>query len=538
MWRKSSNFAVMKRQIAILCSCLLTLALAGCQSRKPMPEELAIADSLMEEQPDSALKILRQIGSANGWSEHDRMLSGLLLSQAEDKNKVNRTSDSTMLAVAEYYERCGSPRRKALAWFELGRISSDIGLSGQAISAYTHAMDTDTLSSDSALLSIRAKAAIWMGHTLMYQDLYAQAMPYFEKALALAKQCADRKTEVFSLRDIARCHVAQGNTTDGETIFIEAARKALARNDTNMYKSVEVELSDLYLSTEDYGSMRRCLNASTGLSGGDSSIVFNQLANYFLATGNADSAAIFFRRCIHDPNPYVRRDATLNLADLMAERGNFQEAYRLLEKSIYEDDSLTAVEQGQNANIIKTLGRKLEREKQQDHMLRRQTDIIHAFVLAFACLSLFTFFTIRHKNLLNRMQRERAERLMAELHKAGQVERPKREQSIRDFSESDIYTAFHSPDFMPSLQDYHKLEDALNATFDECITKIRQLHDGLKDKEIRLCMLEKSEVPNKLICYYLGMEANALSMLRARLYTKLFKQKGSADKFHEFIKTL
>ena len=538
MWRKSRNFAAMKRQIAILCGCLILMMMTGCNNGKLMPAELAVADSLMEEHPDSALRILRQIGSTSDWTEHDRMLLGLLLSQAEDKNKVNRTSDSTMLIVAEYFEHHGSPRWKALAWFELGRISSDIGLSGQAISAYTHAMDTDTLSTDSALLSTRAKAAIWMGHTLMYQDLYAQAMPYFEKALALTERCKDRKTNVFSLRDIARCHVAQGNTTDGEARFVEAAHKALARKDTSMYKSVQVELSDLYLSTEDFERMRQCLDASMGLSGGDSSIVFNQMANYYLATGDTDSAAIFFRRGIHDANPYVSRDATLNLADLMAERGNFREAYQLLDKSISEDDSLTAVEQGQNANIIKTLSRKLEREKQQDRQLRRQTNIIYVFTLAFVCLWLFTYFTIRHKNLLNKMQRERAERLMAELRKAEGTERPKREQGIRVFSESDIYTAFHSQDFMPSLQDYHILEDALNATYDDCITKIRQLHDGLKDKEIHLCMLEKTEVPNKLICYYLGMEPNALSMLRARLYTKLFKQKGSADKFREFIKTL
>lgn len=529
----------MKLYISIICTCLLIVLMVSCGGGQPTPSVLAKADSLMEQHPDRALKLLQGAkDDIASWNEECRMKHALLLSQAEDKNKVNRTNDSTMQVVAQYFDNHGDSRWRALAWFELGRICSDMQLTGEAINAYKRALDIDTLSLDSTVLTLRAKAAIWIGHTLMYQDIYDEAMSYFVKAKKLADKSGDRKTLAFTLRDIARSFVAQGNLEKGELFFHKASQMALSNKDTDNYKSILVELSNIYYSTEKYSKMKAVLDSCNGLKNLDSCIVVNQLANYYLAVGNTDSAAMLFRHELYANNSFVRRDATLNLADLKAKQGDFKDAYKLLDKSITEDDSLTTLEQGQNANLINTLNDKLEKEKIQDNRLRHQMNIIYSLALVIVCLILFTYFSIRHKNLQNQIQREKAERLMAELHKAEQTERPWRNQNIRTFTESEIYESFHDPNFSPRLQDYHILEDALNAAYDDCITKIRQLHDNLKDKEINLCILEKAEISNKLICADLGMEPNALSMLRTRLYTKLFHCKGSADMFHEFIKTL
>lgn len=529
----------MKSYACIICTCLLTVLTISCGGSQPTPSLLTKADSLMEEHPGQAFQLLRSSkNNIASWNEECRMKHALLLSQAEDKNKVNRTNDSTMQVVAHYFDSHGDSRWRALGWFELGRICSDMQLTGEAINAYKHALDTDTLSKDSAVLTLRAKAAIWIGQTLMYQDIYNKALSFFLKAKTLAGQSGDRRTQAFTLRDIARSYVAQKNLKKGELFFRQASLMALSNKDISTYKSMLVELSDVYYSTNEYPKMKTVLDACGGLRNSDSCIVVNQLANYYLTVGNTDSAAMLFQRELYAEDPFVRRDATLNLANLKAQQGKYKESYKLLEKSISEDDSVTAAEQNQNANLIQTLNDKLEKEKIQDHRLRRQMNFIYTLSLAIVCLILFTYFSIRRKNLQNRIQRDKAEHLMEELRKAGQTERPWRNQNIRTFTESNIYESFHNPNFTPRTQDYHALEDALNNSYDDCIIKIRQLLEGLKDKELNLCILEKAEVSNKLICANLGMEPNALSMLRARLYAKIFHQKGSADKFHEFIKTL
>ena len=313
---------------------------------------------------------------------------------------------------------------------------------------------------------------------------------------------------------------------------------ALDCDDAESFQTIQVELSDTYLNLDDLPQMKASLDACHGLETTDSCILTNQYANYYLATGNLDSAALLFRRGLDADNPYVQRDAMLNSADILAERQQYREAFELLGRSIAKDDSLTAVEKGQNANLIAMLNKKLDNERRQDAKLRRQDLIIIALSLFLLGLVLFAYFTIKHKNLLNRLQREKADKLMQELREAQQQPRPSRVHGARAFSETTLYTNFHDPRFVPKLADYNALEDALNTTYDGCIEKVRQLNGKLKDKEIMLCMLEKAKVPNKLICAFLGMEPNALSMMRSRLYYKLFKRKGTADLFHEFISTL
>ena len=75
----------------------------------------------------------------------------------------------------------------------------------------------------------------------------------------------------------------------------------------------------------------------------------------------------------------------LNSADILAERQQYREAFELLGRSIAKDDSLTAVEQGQHANLIATLNKKLDNERRQDAKLRRQDLIIIA--LSLSCLA-------------------------------------------------------------------------------------------------------------------------------------------------------
>lgn len=522
----------------IACCCLLTIVSCG-SNHHSQPLALLTADSLISDHPDSALLLLAEIAAeAETWPREDRMRYYLLRNRTEEKCHILHDNDSAMQEAVRYFNKHGSSQERALAWFQLGRVYDEMQLTGDALNAYNHSLATDTLSTDSAVLSIRARAVNQIGQVNMYQDLYRQSQPHFRKAFQLGERAGDTVVQIFALRNLARSHVALEQYEQGVAMFNKAAQMALDCDDAESFQTIQVELSDTYLNLDDLPRMKASLDACYNLQTTDSCILTNQYANYYLATGHLDSAAILFRQGLDADNPYVQRDALLNLADILAERQQYREASELRGRSIANDDSLTAVEKGQHANLIATLNKKLDNERRQDAKLRRQDLIIIALSLFLLGLMLFAYFTIKHKNLLNRLQREKADKLMQELRKAQQQPHPSRENGARAFSETTLYTNFHDPRFVPKLADYNALEDALNTTYDGCIEKVRQLNGKLKDKEIMLCMLEKAKVPNKLICAFLCMEPNALSMMRSRLYYKLFKRKGTADLFHEFISTL
>jgi FixJ family two-component response regulator len=78
----------------------------------------------------------------------------------------------------------------------------------------------------------------------------------------------------------------------------------------------------------------------------------------------------------------------------------------------------------------------------------------------------------------------------------------------------------------------------LNATYDNCIKKIKELYADINTNELYLCMLLKADLPLKMIANNLNIKSNNIYMIRRRLYAKIFKQKGSAADLDKFIDEL
>lgn len=73
---------------------LLLLSCSGClKTSVQLGESLQTATSLMQERPDSALSILRDLNPQNIVRQRKRAEYALLYSQALDKNYIDETND-------------------------------------------------------------------------------------------------------------------------------------------------------------------------------------------------------------------------------------------------------------------------------------------------------------------------------------------------------------------------------------------------------------------------------------------------------------
>ena len=89
----------------ILCAILF----AGCGNQQ-VRKTLNQAESIMDQQPDSALSLLKQIEGNRILSEKQNALYALLYSQALDKNYIDITNDSLINIAVDYYQNHGSAR--------------------------------------------------------------------------------------------------------------------------------------------------------------------------------------------------------------------------------------------------------------------------------------------------------------------------------------------------------------------------------------------------------------------------------------------
>lgn len=83
-----------------------------------------------------------------------------------------------------------------------------------------------------------------------------------------------------------------------------------------------------------------------------------------------------------------------------------------------------------------------------------------------------------------------------------------------------------------SSKDWELLEVLLNKAYDDFTLRLKKLYPVISDTELKACMLTKIGVPANQITRVLKYNS---SVLRPRLFRKIFKKEGSTEAFVEFI---
>ena len=98
---------------------------------------------------------------------------------------------------------------------------------------------------------------------------------------------------------------------------------------------------------------------------------------------------------------------------------------------------------------------------------------------------------------------------------------------------SEVYEKFHDRDAGTiSSEDGELLEVLLNKAYDDFTLRLKKLYPVISDTELKACMLTKIGVPANQITRVLKYNS---SVLRPRLFRKIFKKEGSTEAFVEFI---
>ena len=150
MSREFCNFAAMiaKRLIGIIVVGAMLL-LAGCSGDGYTPE-LHTLDSIINENPDSALRLIDSLSTeAKSWAKSQRMRHSLLTLKAQNKAYLPFTSDSLARDLVSYYDSHGTPNDRLLAHYLLGCVYRDLDEAPRAVECYLDAVNqADTTATD------------------------------------------------------------------------------------------------------------------------------------------------------------------------------------------------------------------------------------------------------------------------------------------------------------------------------------------------------------------------------------------------------
>lgn len=325
-----------KSIIFILLSMLLS-----CTGNKAYDQQLSKADSIMDIADDSAQITIKMLDALKPeWSKFtkaQRMRYDLLYHKAMNKAYIDFTSDSTMLAVVDYYEHHGTANDKMLAYYILGCVYRDMHETPMALEYYNKATEqADTAAQDCDYATL-CRVYSQMGVLFSKQYLPYQELFSFEKATHYAYKAHDtlnairyyyNKTGAYTYLDnedsaiIVNTKAAElfrkhGYDRDADIAFgcnyvyylkrnnIDKAKKAFEaynrvnfagnQNYEDSYAFLLYEKGLFFLQTNQLDSAYCKLNESLKLSKSFSNkaITTKTLAQYYLKRNNPILAAMY-----------------------------------------------------------------------------------------------------------------------------------------------------------------------------------------------------------------------------------------------------
>ncbi|TWV11320.1 hypothetical protein FQ707_10965 [Bacteroidaceae bacterium HV4-6-C5C] len=569
---------------------ILFLFILSCEQRNTaLQNDLYQAEKLMEARPDSVRTLLLRLQSKiEDANRADRMKYILLSTEADDKCFVNHPSDSAMLEAAAYYDHNGTPLQRMKSYYLLGRIYSDMQFTGEALNSFRKALEIEC-KDDTPTYTVRARASNHIGHTYMYQGLYSDALPYFYKSYYFAKLAKNESIVVFALRDIGRSLCTQGQTRKGLTYYEYAASVARKTKQEELYKMVIGELADGYRKIKDYTRAKRALILGNGLLDAESLYPhYVCWANYYRDIGKTDSAIYFYSKCIQSPNNSIAKKAALSLADIYADRGDYKWAFPYFENYAANADALNQKESVKNQNLIKVLNNKLHVER-ENRLLKEKTSTLRlmsvTFSAVFIIVIILVFYYLRNKKLQYLNQEERLKRVMSLMeHNSRQklqdnseririlreqlsssqmqndnllkrfiqlekeslqgensrikAEREKQTILQQRLKSSVFYLKFYQlakSHQKASNDDFRQLIQLVDETYSNFTHRLIELCPYINEKEIRICLLIKIGLTPTQISDIICSSNSGVSMIRQRLYMKIFQLKGKPDEFDKKI---
>ena len=544
------------------------------------------ADSLVEDAPEKALSLLRKDSAAiYGQGKAGVMGFWLLKTHAEDKLYVTHLSDSIMQEVVDYYEDHGTSAQQAEAYYVLGRVYCDMRLSGSAISAFKKAIETR--GEDSATYLYKYKAASWLG--VLYEDkrLWKEAMAAQKEAYGYALKSGRKAPVIYALRDIGRLYDYQGQGKRGIPYYRKASANALESGNAYLYNMVEEELASVYIGQGMMAEARKSL--STPVAKGadvyeDIAARYYIWAFYYERMSKLDSALYFYQRAIPFSNVEIKHDAYADIASLYKRMGNYGKCIKYYE--LYEDmsDSLERTKRTEYENLIEYVEKSLSANRDKLRAMKWNTGlaiIVALLVLILVPLGAYTLYAFRKRKIERQLQHERlkayrgkmndsrkrdkeelsalrerlnnsshamidmqqellqtTERLVAKEEEVRDLRKRQQELKITGLQRAECYGKFHDDKFLPALKDFVELQQVLDDTYDNFTSKLKELIPAIREEELWVCCMIKMGMTPVRMCKVLSCNPNYLSMMRKRLYKKIFHQEGSATDFDAFIKDL
>ena len=484
-----------------------------------------------------------------------------------------------MDSLCNYYDQNDTRTEYALSSLIMGDAYRRIKEFSESIGHLLKAEETASAIKNENILCwiYRQRGKVYYDQ-LMYED----AQYYFQKHDSLAMILQDVRQMIMSAEEMGVVYTLKGDVDSTILSYKRSIDLAKNRKDSVLFlPQTRARLYDIYIQIEEYDSVKNVMPRD--------SMNYDNWAYYYKGVGNTDSAIYYFHKCLHNYNAITDRRCLRELIGLEKNRGNLKEVVTLYEQLAVTEDSIRKLDK--EVETKRTQARyDYERMKQQRDELARKKERIDWIIgvsLAFILLLIVTAYLylnnkwkdkqtelsreklLRQEEENKRKQSEKqlAENLQQQAQLKQQLEkvehdeetfkrlqteadllaaenqvieaRQKRHRLLLDeFQNSDLYRRIKqnagNHDFRLSDDEWLQLSVSLDNIYDDLTKRILNLAN-LNPTELRVVYLLKIGVQPAAMATILCKSKSAISMIRTRMYEKIFGKTGTATALDEYI---
>jgi tetratricopeptide (TPR) repeat protein len=500
------------------------------------PNELKLAERVMETSPDSALQILQHMQPTNTLTDENRAMYGLLYFQALEKTNKPLKPDSLIKFSINYYSTHNDNSHLAACYYYHAKMLKIAQRFDDATLLYLKAMDL--LQNKKANYVLLGKIYSDMGDICLIQMEYKESLKKFQESISYFNKSRNKTEASYRIIAIGRVYRFLKDYKKAYQYY----HLALSQTSDSLVQGAAIqEIGVNYFWAKQYDSAEYFLKKSLRYpyKGTNYAIRCFNLADLFFDRAQYDSAFCYATLTLKYPTTFFnQRDCYRILANTEYTRKDYKQMAFYLAKYQACTDSVRKIEAQTKSSVLENL----YEVKGKATTTKTYLFLLGCILPAIVLLSILIVIRLRKRNkgkekeleqvtkkLSNKqallrdsvIQKINETRLMqAATYKKSTI-------SERELIDKEIYNVcLH-------INDWHAFSNLMNRVFNDIITKLETKYSDISRKELTWCCLYLLDIPTPDIALVLDSQPGSLYKLKQRM-----AQKMNLKSMKEFDKVL
>jgi tetratricopeptide (TPR) repeat protein len=382
---------------------LALLLLTACGGRRHAAEMLTQAAAVVEQQPDSALRLLKTVTNPRRLPKPLRTDYALRLVQAKDKAGAGIAGDTAIFAAASFYLRQKSSAKAALALFYAGRVRQEQGSPEGATRAYLMAEEQAQATED---YHLRGLINANLGSLNYERGTLDKAIAYSKKALRYFQlQPVKYGNEAWTCVAIGNSYLLKELVDSARLYYKQGLSIAELHRDTVLLSAIYQCIGVTFQQEKELEQARQYFRQAEQLevSSGHLATLYCNLGYLYFDLHQADSALHYARKILklHEKDSLAAAELVNAHGLLTALEEQAGNADKALQHSKKQNEQLVRYFSAQRDHSILEVEKKYQNQQLENEnsrlLLEKQRFVLLALLLAMLTLAVGAAFYIHRR---------------------------------------------------------------------------------------------------------------------------------------------